>query len=143
MTVAASAGALLGFTTITVKTRSASCGKGCTAINNGHSASHSGSAVSPSSLTMKNRNSYTINSIECTNLNTIFSVYFNDLPDTATTDNAFKTVVLGNVKIILPDGGSAFNDSTNGMIMAGQGDAYTAMANAVNSTIICQFRADI
>jgi hypothetical protein len=143
MTVAASAGALLGFTTITVKTRSASCGKGCTAINNGHSASHSGSSVSPSSLTMKDGNSYTINSIECTNLNTIFSVYFNDLPDTATTDNAFKTVVLGNAKVVLPDGGAAFNDNYNYMLIGGQGDMYTAMAGAVNSTIICQFRADI
>ena len=143
MTVAASAGALLGFTTITVKSRSSSCGKGCTSTSNGHSSSQSNSAVSPSSITMLNGTSYSILVIECANINNIFQVQFNDLPDTATTENAFRSVVLGNAKIIMPSGGSAFNDSTNLMLMAAQSAAFAAMSNAVNSTIICQFRADI
>ena len=145
MTVAASAGALLDFTTLTVKSYSFSCGKGCTTTSYGFSGNHTGSSASSDQITMKGGATYQISQAESSPYQ-IFQMRFENFSGTPTNANTFQSLMLGNLRINADVGESNISKTiTNNDFLftkTSYSGSFSTMAGASNSTIILQFRAD-
>lgn len=145
MTVAASAGALLDFTTLTVKSYTVSCGKGCSSTSYGFSGSHAGSSASSDQITMKGGATYQISQAESSPFN-LFQMRFENFSGTPTNANTFQSLMLGNLRINADVGESNIHKAINNndflFTKTSYSGSFSTMSSANNSTIILQFRAD-
>ena len=96
--VVASAGAQLDFLTLIPKSYSFSCGKGCTVVSYGVTANHTGSSMSPTGITMKDRTTHTLETVESSPYQ-IFQLRFDTLPSSPDNANTFSSLMLGTLRI--------------------------------------------